>query len=67
MKRGGVLVTVRSNDDRASEALNIMRQANAVDVDTRRQEWTSGGWNRFDDTTMPDPNYPTFTGRPRTY
>ena len=67
VKRGGVLVTVRTGDDRASEVLSIMRQANAIDVDTRRQEWTSSGWNRFDETTMPDPNYPTFTDRPRTY
>jgi len=67
VKRGGVLVTVQTSDDRANDALNIMRQANAVDVDTKRSEWHKAGWNRFDEGTMPDASYPTFSGRPRTY
>jgi len=67
VKRGGVLVTVQTSDDRANDALNIMRRANAVDVDTKRNEWHKAGWNRFDETTMPDASYPTFSGRPRTY
>lgn len=66
VKRGGVLVTVQTTDDRASEALNILRQANAVDVNTQRTQWTKSGWNRFDDTTMPDESYPRFSDRPRT-
>jgi len=65
IKRGGVLLTVRTTDDRASEALNILRTSNAIDVDTRRQEWTSSGWNRFDDTNIPDERYPML-GRPPT-
>jgi len=65
VKRGGVLVTVQTNDDRASEALNIMRSANAVDVDTQRNTWKQGGWTgRFDDATTPDETY-TWSGRPR--
>ena len=67
VKRGGVLVTVQANDDRAREALDIMRRANAVDVDTQRNAWQKSGWNRFDETTMPDDTYPTFSSRPRTY
>jgi uncharacterized membrane protein len=63
VKRGGVLVTVQTSDDRASEALSIMRRSNAVDVDTQRNTWTKSGWNgRFDDTMEPDENY-TWTGR----
>jgi uncharacterized membrane protein len=63
VKRGGVLVTVQTSDDRASEALSIMRRSNAVDVDTQRNTWTKSGWNgRFDDTLEPDENY-TWTGR----
>ena len=67
VKRGGVLVTVQTGDDRASEALSIMRRSNAVDVDTQRRSWTEGGWSgRFDTTVEPDENY-TWSGRPRTY
>jgi uncharacterized membrane protein len=67
VKRGGVLVTVQTSDDRASEALSIMRRSNAVDVDTQRRTWTESGWNgRFDNTFDPDENY-TWSGRPRTY
>ena len=65
VKRGGVLVTVQANDNRASEALNILRSANAVDVDTQRNAWQKSGWSgRFDDATLPDESY-TWSGRPR--
>jgi len=67
VKRGGVLVTVRASDDRASEAMRILQQANAADVDTRRSEWTQSGWKRFDEQSIPDDSYPTLSGRPRTY
>ena len=66
VKRGGVLVSVHTSDDRASEALNILRQTNAVDVDTRRSEWSRSGWRGFDETTMPGETYPRFSDRPRT-
>jgi hypothetical protein len=65
VKRGGVLVTVQTGDDRASEALSIMRRSNAVDVDTQRRNWSQSGWNgRFDNTFDPDESY-TWSGRPR--
>jgi len=67
VKRGGVLVTVQTSDDRANDALNIMRSSNAVDVDTQRNTWSESGWSgRFDQATDPDENY-TWSGRPRTY
>jgi uncharacterized membrane protein len=63
VKRGGVLVTVQASDDRATEALNIMRKARAVDVDTQRQTWSESGWaGRFDETIDPDDRY-TWSGR----
>jgi len=65
VKRGGVLVTVQTSDDRAQDALDIMRRANAVDVDTQRNAWRSSGWNRFDDKSMPTSDYPTFSDRSR--
>jgi Heat induced stress protein YflT domain len=65
VKRGGVLVTVQTSDDRATEALNIMRRARAVDVDSQRQTWGESGWNgRFDETLEPDERY-TWTSRAR--
>src|SRR5258705_128955 len=65
VKRGGVLVTVQTNDDRAAEALNIMRSARAVDVDTQRQNWSKSGWSgRFDETFDPDDRY-TWSDRAR--
>ena len=65
VKRGGVLVTVQTSDDRASEALSIMRRSNAVDVDTQRRSWTESGWSgRFDTTAEPDESY-TWSWRPR--
>jgi hypothetical protein len=60
VKRGGVLVTVQANDMRANTAESIMHRNNAVEVDTQRQTWRSGGWNRFDDTNYPSTNYPHF-------
>jgi len=67
VKRGGVLVTVRADDDRATEVMDILRKSNAVDVDTQRQDWQTNGWNRFDDQTLPGESYPTVSGRPRVY
>ncbi|MFL5801734.1 MAG: general stress protein [Roseiflexaceae bacterium] len=65
VKRGGVLVTVQASDDRAAEALNIMRSARAVDVDTQRRSWNESGWSgRFDETFDPDDRY-TWSDRAR--
>jgi uncharacterized membrane protein len=67
VKRGGVLVTVQTSDDRANDALRIMRGAKAVDVDTQRNSWRESGWKgKFDDTMDPDDNY-TWSGRRSTY
>jgi uncharacterized membrane protein len=65
VKRGGVLVTVRASDERADEALGILQQSHATDVNTRRGEWSSSGWSRFDERSMPDEQYPALSGRSR--
>jgi hypothetical protein len=44
VRRGGTLVTVRSPDDRAPEAVDIMERYNPVDVDQRAAEWRAEGW-----------------------
>lgn len=58
VKRGGILVITKSDDVRAPVAASIMRQANALEVETQREAWRTGGWNRFDETIPPDESYP---------
>jgi uncharacterized membrane protein len=55
VKRGGVLVTVQTSDARLAEAQEILRQADAVDIDARRAEWRQSGWSSFDETAETRP------------
>lgn len=43
IKRGNILVAVRVPEERASEVTEALRAANAVDINTRRQEWATEG------------------------
>ncbi len=48
LKRGGTLVTVQTIDEnQANRAVDILRNHNAVDIDKRREEYRSGGWNGY--------------------
>ena len=58
VKRKGVLITVQSQGGRASVAKNILKQANAVNVETRRKAWLEKGWVGFDETSEPTAGYP---------
>jgi len=58
VKRGGILVAVRTDDTRATEATNIMRQFNVADINTLRNQWKQAGWTGYDDRTVPGENYP---------
>jgi heat induced stress protein YflT len=49
VKRGNILITVQAPAERMPEVTSIFRQANAVDVSTRRQEWTVEGWTQFEE------------------
>lgn len=49
VKRGNILITVQAPAERMPEVTGIFRQANAVDVSTRRQEWTVEGWTQFEE------------------
>ncbi|GIV97878.1 MAG: hypothetical protein KatS3mg057_2535 [Herpetosiphonaceae bacterium] len=42
VQRGGILVTVLTSDERADEVRAMMRQAGAVDVESRLEEWEYG-------------------------
>ena len=44
VRRGGVLVTVRTTDALADRAADILDDAGAMDVDERAAQWQSGGW-----------------------
>jgi uncharacterized protein (TIGR02271 family) len=48
VRRGGAIVAVDTDDDRAERAADIMRRYGAIDVDERAAEWRQSGWTRFD-------------------
>jgi len=53
VRRGGSLVTVRVDESRADEATGILRDAGAVDIDRRAEEWRSAGWSGYDPSAEP--------------
>ncbi len=55
IRRGGSLVTVRSEDPDAARAEAIMAGHNAADWTERDRAYRASGWNRF------DPNAPIYT------
>jgi hypothetical protein len=44
IRRGGTLVAVACDDDRADEAADVMRKHDPVDLQERTQQWRSEGW-----------------------
>lgn len=53
VRRGGVLVTVRADDDKADRAVDIMRRHGAADIDQRGETWRQSGWTGFDTRATP--------------
>lgn len=49
MRRGGNLVTVRTDDVRASEAETILDRHGPVNITAREAEYRSSGWNGYVD------------------
>jgi uncharacterized protein (TIGR02271 family) len=47
LKRGGTLVTVNTDNERADRAVAVMRRAGAVEIDKRAAEWRESGWQGF--------------------
>lgn len=58
VRRGGMLVAVRARAERAGEAVEIMGQHGAVDVEAHVAEWRRAGWPGFDAGARP------YTGPP---
>jgi uncharacterized protein (TIGR02271 family) len=48
IRRGGTLVSVRTDDDMANEAAAIMNRYNPVDLDSRAASWQEAGWTGYD-------------------
>jgi len=53
VKRGGVLVTVRTTEALAHRASEILDDAGARDVDEKSKEWRSSGWTPSVSDTQP--------------
>ena len=57
LRRGGNLVTVRTDDAQAPRIEQILNSRTYADPAQRRREYTAGGWSRFDEAA--DPAAPT--------
>ena len=44
LRRGGVLVSVRAEDDLIDQVAEIMDAHGALDIDERAEQWRSSGW-----------------------
>lgn len=55
VRRGNILVTVQAPAEQMAAVTDIFTQANAVDVSTRRQEWTVEGWTQFEEIPVTPP------------
>jgi uncharacterized protein (TIGR02271 family) len=53
VRRGGVLIVVDADDQRAARAAEIMERTGAIDVDERAEHWRQSGWARFDAAASP--------------
>jgi uncharacterized protein (TIGR02271 family) len=53
LRRGGTLVSVRADEKRADEVAGVFADCNAVDIDTRAQEWKAAGWNPNEQIAIP--------------
>ncbi|MFL6620029.1 MAG: DUF2382 domain-containing protein [Povalibacter sp.] len=48
LRRGGYLLTARVDDERSDEAISLLEQTNAVDLDERAEQWRAEGWTGAD-------------------
>jgi hypothetical protein len=47
VRRGGAIVTVRTDPTRAGRAAEIMREHGAIDIEQRVEEWRDQGWTGY--------------------
>lgn len=53
VRRGGALVTVRTDASRTEEAESIMRRHGAIDIEDRVARWRSSGWKGYNPNDAP--------------
>ncbi len=53
VRRGGALVTVKVDESRTDEALRILRNAGAFDIEDRAVRWRSEGWTGYNPNAEP--------------
>lgn len=51
VRRGGTLLTVRTEDDMSGRAVSIMNRHNPVDINSRAAMWRDEGWTGFNTDT----------------
>lgn len=44
IRRGGIMLSVRAEDDRLDDVIDILEQHGSVDLDEREANWRSSGW-----------------------
>lgn len=54
VRRGGTLVTVRTEDDRADNVSDIMDDYDPIDIHTEAERWRSQGWTGRSDWSASD-------------
>jgi hypothetical protein len=53
IRRGGTLVMVKTSDDMAQRAYDVLQRHGAVDVEERSGTWRQSGWSGFDPNAQP--------------
>lgn len=48
IRRGSILVGVKTEDERAQQAVNVMNNHGPVDVQRRSEYWRAAGWSGYD-------------------
>lgn len=51
----GVLLAARAKGERRDEAVDVLREAGAADVECAKGKWEGGQWADFDPTRAPTP------------
>lgn len=47
VRRGATLVAARVHDDEATRAISLLHRCGAIDTNSRREEYATGGWDSF--------------------
>ena len=53
VRRGGTLVTVRTDDAFSDRVMDILNRHSPVDIEERAESWRQAGWRGFDDRAEP--------------